>query len=66
MALDVQDDKFIHLTNHCIAAKHPDFGKFEATNEMFYQEFSAYLQEEVSTYLWKSQNQSSLDSQGCR
>ena len=20
------DDKFIHLTNHCIAAKHPDFG----------------------------------------
>ena len=42
------DDKFVHLTNHCIAAKHPDFGKFEATNEMFYLEFSAYLQEEFA------------------
>jgi len=38
-------DKFVHLTNHCIAEKHPDYGKFEATNEMFYVEFGAYLQE---------------------
>ena len=38
-------DKFVHLTNHCIAEKHPDYGKFEATNEMFYAEFGAYLQE---------------------
>ena len=38
-------DKFVHLTNHCIAATHPDYGKFEATNEMFYAEFGAYLEE---------------------
>jgi tubulin--tyrosine ligase len=38
-------DKFVHLTNHCIAAQHEDYGKFEATNEMFYPEFSAYLEE---------------------
>jgi hypothetical protein len=33
----------VHLTNHCIAETHPDFGKFEPTNEMFYTEFAAYL-----------------------
>ena len=36
-------DKFVHLTNHCIAETHPDFGKFEPTNEMFYAEFDGWL-----------------------
>jgi len=46
--LDDLSNKFGHLSNHCIASKHPDYGKFEGengTNEMFYAEFDAYLRE---------------------
>ena len=42
------DDKYIHLTNHCIAATHTDYGKYEATNEMFYKEFSVYLEQQFA------------------
>lgn len=56
------DDKFIHLTNHCIAAKHPDFGKFEATNEMFYPEFSDYLQQRFAGTGGRPPGENILDS----
>lgn len=55
------DDKFVHLTNHCIAAKHPDFGKFEATNEMFYSEFSEYLQQKFAGTAGRPADENILD-----
>ena len=33
--LDDLDDRFTHLSNHCIQVDHPDYGKFEPTNEMW-------------------------------
>ena len=36
VAYDAADptNRFAHLTNHCIATEHDDYGKFEATNEI--------------------------------
>ena len=36
-------DDSIHLSNHCIAEKHKDFGKVEATNELWYSDFDKAL-----------------------
>ena len=38
-------DRFAHLTNHCIAAEHAEYGKYEATNEIFYPAFDKELSE---------------------
>ena len=46
-SLDNLDDQFAHLSNHCIATQHPDYGKVEATNEMWFRDFDDYL---VETY----------------
>ena len=46
-SLDNLDDQFAHLSNHCIATQHPDYGKVEATNEMWFRDFDDYL---VATY----------------
>ena len=45
VAYDPSDptNRFAHLTNHCIATEHGDYGKFEATNELFYDDFDAEL-----------------------
>ena len=32
-------NRFAHLTNHCIATEHAEYGKFEPTNELFYEAF---------------------------
>lgn len=32
-----------HLTNHCIATTHAEYGKYEATNELFYAAFDQEL-----------------------
>ena len=43
-ALDDLADRFAHLSNHCIAVQHPDYGKHgEATNEMWYHQFDGVL-----------------------
>lgn len=34
---------FVHLTNHCIQAAHPDFAKQEAGNEVFFDGLQTYL-----------------------
>lgn len=36
-------DRFAHLTNHCIATDHPEYGKYEPTNEKYYPAFDAEL-----------------------
>ena len=36
-------DRFAHLTNHCIATEHAEYGKYEATNELFYAPFDREL-----------------------
>lgn len=36
-------NRYSHLTNHCIAATHGDYGKYEPTNELFYPAFDAEL-----------------------
>jgi tubulin--tyrosine ligase len=36
-------DPFVHLSNHCIQTGHPDYGKYEPTNEMFFAEFREHL-----------------------
>lgn len=46
-SLDNLDDQFAHLSNHCIATQHPDYGKVEATNEMWFRDFDDFL---VATY----------------
>ena len=33
-----------HLSNHCLAVDHPDYGKYEPTNELWYSQFDAWLQ----------------------
>ena len=45
VAYDASDlgNRHAHLTNHCIAATHTDYGKFEPTTEMWYEEFDAEL-----------------------
>ena len=37
------NDRFAHLTNHCIATEHAEYGKDEPTNEKFYPSFDAEL-----------------------
>jgi|EP00505_MAST-04D_sp_SCG-Rhode-Island_P002434 tubulin---tyrosine ligase len=37
------NDPFVHLSNHCIQTGHADYGKYEATNEMFFPAFAEYL-----------------------
>jgi len=44
-SLEDLDNKFVHLSNHCIQETHPDYGKYEPTNEMFYKEFDQFLVE---------------------
>nr|CCC89558.1 putative tubulin-tyrosine ligase [Trypanosoma congolense IL3000] len=39
------DDVLIHLTNHCLQETTPDFGKYEAGNELWLEDLGAYLQE---------------------
>ena len=34
-SLEDLGDAFAHLSNHCIAATHPDYGAFESTNELW-------------------------------
>ena len=36
-------DRFSHLTNHCIATEHAEYGKYEPTNEKFYPAFDQEL-----------------------
>jgi len=36
-------NRFAHLTNHCLATEHEEYGKFEPTNELFYADFDAEL-----------------------
>ena len=38
-------DIHAHLSNHCIAETHPDYGKYEPTNELWYDEFEEILLE---------------------
>ena len=38
-------DEFVHLSNHCIQTKAKDYGKYEETNEMFFDEFRQFLKE---------------------
>lgn len=37
------DDIHCHLSNHCIAQTHPDYGQYEPTNEIWYDEFENIL-----------------------
>jgi tubulin--tyrosine ligase len=43
-SMDDLKNKFIHLTNHSIQEEHPDFGKHEEGNEMFFRDFAAFLE----------------------
>jgi tubulin--tyrosine ligase len=40
------DNLHMHLSNHCIAEKHEDFGKWEPTNELWYDDLDAILAKE--------------------
>jgi len=44
-SFDLSDmrNKFVHLTNHSIQEGHADFNKFEKNNEMFFDEFATFL-----------------------
>lgn len=37
------DNIHMHLSNHCIAETHPEYGKYESTNEIFFNEFNNIL-----------------------
>jgi hypothetical protein len=41
--LDNLMDPYVHMSNHCIQETHPDYGKFEPTNEMWWHEFDVYV-----------------------
>ncbi len=41
--LEDLSDPFIHMSNHCIQEHHPEYGKYEPTNEMWWHEFAHYL-----------------------
>lgn len=36
---------FIHLSNHCIAELHSEYGKYEPTNEIFFESFESILKD---------------------
>jgi len=42
-SVDNLADTFVHLTNHCIQEKHPDFAKGESGNELFLPGMQEYL-----------------------
>ena len=42
-SLDDISDSYAHLSNHCIAVNHPDFGKYEPTNEIWFNDYDEYL-----------------------
>jgi hypothetical protein len=44
-----------HLTNHCIATTHAEYGKYEATNELFYAAFDQELIERYPELAAKAQ-----------
>jgi tubulin--tyrosine ligase len=37
------NNRYAHLCNHCIATEHPDYGKYEPTNEIFFDDFNEIL-----------------------
>jgi len=41
-------DPFVHLSNHCVQTQAPMYGQYEATNEMWFDEFAAWLAREKS------------------
>tara|TARA_B110000208_G_scaffold188873_1_gene249334 strand:- start:1695 stop:3200 length:1506 start_codon:yes stop_codon:yes gene_type:complete len=46
-SLDDLSNRFVHLSNHCIQTECPEYGQYESTNEMWWQDFDTYL---VETY----------------
>ena len=51
------DFAFAHLTNHCLAARHPDYGRIAPGNEGSFESLQTYLTESgshwsVSRDLW--------------
>ena len=46
-SLDDLGDRFVHLSNHCIQTQSDSYGEYEATNEMWWQDFDRYL---IDTY----------------
>jgi hypothetical protein len=45
-SLEDLSDRFAHLSNHCIAKEHPDYGQHEPTNEMWWADFDEWLRAE--------------------
>ena len=45
-SLDDLSDTFAHLSNHCIAVNHPEYGKYEPTNEMWWAELDNWMVQE--------------------
>ena len=39
------NNRYAHLCNHCIATEHPDYGKYEPTNEIFFDDFNQVLRD---------------------
>jgi len=42
------ENRFVHLTNHCIQTEHPSYGQLVQGNEMFFEQFEVYLRESGS------------------
>jgi len=42
------ENRFVHLTNHCIQTGHPNYGQVVQGNEMFFEQFEVYLRESGS------------------
>ncbi|CAI2375948.1 unnamed protein product [Moneuplotes crassus] len=42
---DDLDDKFVHLTNDAIQKKSEDYGKYESSNKLSFQDFEKYLEQ---------------------
>ena len=42
---DSLKNRFIHLSNHCIQIHSKEYGKYEKTNEMFFKDYNAYLEQ---------------------
>ena len=49
------NNRFAHLTNHCIATEHEEYGKYEPTNELFYQAFDQELKERYPSHAKQAQ-----------
>ncbi len=50
------NDVHTHLSNHCIAETHPDFGKYEPTNELWFDEYDIYLKKTTNNKIGFYQN----------